>query len=51
MYRAFYNCPLLATRNIHIRHTIPKATSNAIYNALVNNATGTNWTGRVYNDL
>lgn len=48
---AFNDCPLLATRNIHIRSTIPMDTSNDIYNALVNNNTGINWTGRIYNDL
>ena len=48
---AFDSCQLLATRNIHIRSTIPMSTSNSIYNALVNNSTGINWTGRIYNDL
>ena len=51
MNNAFYECSLLATRNIHIRSTIPMSTSNYIYNALVNNNTGVNWTGRIYNDL
>ena len=51
LHKAFNNCPLLATRNIHIRSTIPMDTSNNIYNALVNNTTGINWTGRIYNDL
>ena len=48
---AFRDCSLLKTRNIHIRSTIPMSTSNYIYNALVNNNTGVNWTGRIYNDL
>ena len=51
MKNAFRDCSLLATRNIHIRSTIPMSTSNYIYNALVNNNTGVNWTGRIYNDL
>ena len=51
MSDVFDACPLLATRNIHIRSTIPMSTSNTIYNALVNNSTGVNWTGRIYNDL
>ena len=48
---AFNSCQLLATRNIHIRSSIPMSTSNSIYNSLVNNTTGVNWTGRIYNDL
>ena len=51
MNNAFRDCSLLATRNIHIRSSIPMSTSNYIYNALVNNSTGIKWTGRVYNDL
>ena len=51
MKNAFRNCSLLKTRNIHIRSSIPMSTSNYIYNALVNNNTGINWTGRIYNDL
>ena len=51
MESAFFGCTLLATRNIHIRNTIPMDTSNNIYNALVNNYTGVNWAGRIYNDL
>ena len=48
---AFYGCSLLATRNIHIRSTIPMSTSNYIYKSLVSNITSINWTGRIYNDL
>ena len=48
---AFNGCSLLATRNIHIRSSIPMSTSNSIYNSLVNNSTGVNWAGRIYNDL
>ena len=51
MSKVFDSCPLLKTRNIHIRSSIPMSTSNSIYNALVNNSTGVNWTGRIYNDL
>ena len=51
MKNAFRDCSLLKTRNIHIRSTIPMSTSNYIYNTLVNNNTGVNWTGRIYNDL
>ena len=51
MNNAFRDCSLLKTRNIHIRSTIPMSTSNYIYNALVNNNTGVNWTRRIYNDL
>jgi hypothetical protein len=48
---SFQGCTLLASRNIHIRKTISMDASNAIYNCLVNNKTGINWTGRIYNDL
>ena len=48
---AFFGCTLLADKYIHIRSSIPMDTSNAIYNSLVNNYTGINWTGRVLNDL
>ena len=51
LFRAFNNCPLLANRNIHIRSTIPMETSNDIYNALVNNNTGINWSGRILNTI
>ena len=47
----FYNCSLLADKYIHIRKEIPLDTSNTIYNELVNNTTGVNWSGRVVNDL
>ena len=51
MNDAFNNCPLLSDKYIHIRSSIPMDTSNSIYNSLVNNITGVNWTGRVVNDL
>ena len=47
----FKSCSLLSNKYIHIRSSIPRATSNSIYNALVNNFTGINWSGRVVNDL
>ena len=51
MERAFKNCSLLSDKYIHIRSSIPMSTSNYIYNSLVNNYTGVNWSGRVVNDL
>ena len=51
MIDTFNNCSLLSDKYIHILNTIPMDTSNNIYNALVNNSTGINWTGRVVNDL
>ena len=51
MSNAFRNCSLLSDKYIHIRSSIPLDTSNSIYNSLVNNITGVNWTGRVVNDL
>lgn len=47
----FHNCSKLASRNIYISSNIPLDTSNALYNILVNNYTGVNWTGRIYNTL
>ena len=51
MDNAFKNCSLLSKKYIHIRSSIPMSTSNYIYNSLVNNYTGVNWSGRVVNDL
>ena len=51
MMSAFLGCTLLSDKYIHIRSSIPMDTSNVIYNCLVNNYTGINWTGRVLNDL
>ena len=51
MNNAFRNCSLLSDKYIHIRSSIPMDASNSIYNSLVNNITGVNWTGRVVNDL
>ena len=51
LQRAFTSCSLLSGKYIHIRSSIPMDTSNTIYNALVNNFTGVNWSGRVVNDL
>ena len=51
MNDAFNNCSLLSDKYIHIRSSIPMDASNSIYNSLVNNVTGVNWTGRVVNDL
>ena len=51
MESAFKNCSLLSDKYIHIRSSIPMNTSNYIYNSLVNNYTGLNWSGRVVNDL
>lgn len=48
---AFFNCRKLDSRNIHISSNIPLDNSNMLYNGLVNNYTGVNWTGRIYNDL
>ena len=48
---SFRDCPLLADKYIHIRKEIPLDTSNRFYNALVNNYTGINWSGRIVNDL
>lgn len=47
----FEDCALLSDRYIHIRSSIPMDASNVIYNSLVNNYTGINWTGRILNDL
>lgn len=47
----FLSCDKLASRNIHIPKTVPLSTSNTYYNGLVNNISGVNWTGRVFNDL
>ena len=51
MESAFKNCSLLSNKYIHIRSSIPMSTSNYIYNSLINNYTGLNWSGRVVNDL
>ena len=51
MQGAFKNCYLLSDKYIHIRSSIPMRTSNRIYNSLVNNYTGVNWSGRIVNDL
>ena len=51
MRNTFNSCPLLSDKYIHIRSSIPMDASNSIYNSLVNNVTGVNWTGRVVNDL
>ena len=51
MESAFKNCSLLSDKYIHIRSSIPMDTSNYIYNSLVNNYTGVNWSLRVVNDL
>ena len=51
MENSFKNCSLLSDKYIHIRSSIPLDTSNYIYNSLVNNYTGINWSGRVVNDL
>ena len=51
MQGAFKNCYLLSDKYIHIRSSIPMSTSNHIYNSLVSNYTGVNWSGRVVNDL
>ena len=48
---AFKNCHLLSDKHIHIRSSIPTRTSNYIYNSLINNYTGVNWSFRVVNDL
>ena len=48
---AFKKCYLLSDKYIHIRSSIPKRSSNYIYNSLVNNYTGVNWSLRVVNDL
>ena len=47
---AFLDCTNLV--RIHINHLINLGnTSNNIYNALINNTTGINWTGKIVNDL
>ena len=51
MQGAFKNCHLLSDKYIHIRSSIPKKSSNYIYNSLINNYTGVNWSFRVVNDL
>lgn len=51
LQNTFLGCSLLSDKYIHIRSSIPMDTSNNIYNSLVNNYTGINWTGRVVNDL
>ena len=51
LLNTFLNCRKLDSRNIHIPSTIPMDISNNVYNFLVNNKTGVNWTGRIYNDL
>ena len=51
MQGAFRSCSLLSDKYIHIRSSIPTRTSNYIYNSLVNNYTGVNWSGRIKNDL
>ena len=51
MESAFKECSLLSDKYIHIRSSIPMSASNYIYNSLVNNYTGVNWSGRVVNDL
>ena len=48
---AFKNCHLLSDKYIHIRSSIPTRTSNYIYNSLINNYTGVNWSFHVVNDL
>ena len=53
LYNMFLACPTLAASDvpIHISRSITIGnTSNYIYNALVNNYTGINWTGRILND-
>lgn len=47
----FLNCSLLSTHNIHIPASVPMETTNSMYNCLVDNTTGIDWTGRIYNDL
>ena len=47
---AFVGCNNLV--RIHINHLIRLGnTGNGIYNALINNVTGINWTGKIVNDL
>lgn len=51
MQDMFEECPNIVGKQIHIRSSIPLDTSNTIYNALVNNYTGVNFSGNVINDL
>ena len=51
MQYMFENCLMMYGNQIHIRSSIPLDTSNAIYNALINNFTGVNFYGKVLNDL
>ena len=47
---AFLGCTNLV--RVHINHLIKLGnTGNNIYNALINNMTGINWTGKIVNDL
>ena len=47
----FLSCTNLEGKQVHIRSSIPLDTSNAIYNSLVNESTGVNFSGNVVNDL
>ena len=48
----FYGCSKLLSHNIHISSNIPLNTQESyLYEALTNNYSGVNWSGRVYNDL
>ena len=54
MAGAFKGCTALAssTTKVHISPDIEIGdTTNFIYNSLVNNSTGINWTGRIVNDF
>ena len=51
MRNMFTGCTNLVGKQIHIRSSIPRAASNAIYNSLINNYTGVNFNGKVLNDL
>ena len=50
LLNTFLNCPLPGNKYIHIPKAVPLSTSNSIYNCLVNNYTGVNWTGHIKND-
>lgn len=47
----FLSCTNMEGKQVHIRSSIPLDTSNAIYNSLVNELTGVNFSGNVINDL
>ena len=51
MQYMFYSCANMVGKQVHIRSSIPLDTSNAIYNSLVNELTGINFSGNVLNDL